>query len=134
MEKQTNKLRKLRLTIIIVSIIGLLSFFSLTITTFAYGIGDTTTLYLILYPAFLISTILIISKVRIGFFLNLLIALTYIILLTSEVGKYFIFDFHNNVLFWVLLLPYLTFLTLIPLPPLSLKLFIRSIHCFRKVK
>ncbi len=35
--------------------------------------------------------------------------------MTSEVGKYFIFDFHNNVLFWVLLLPYLTFLTLVPL-------------------
>ena len=27
----------------------------------------------------------------------------------------FIFDFHSNVLFWVLLLPYLTFLTLVPL-------------------
>jgi len=44
-----------------------------------------------------------------------LTVLTYSILLTSEVGKYFIFDFHNNVLFWVLLLPYLTFLTLVPL-------------------
>lgn len=87
----------------------------MTITVFAYGIGDTTLLYLLLYPTFLVSTILIIAKVRIGFFINLLIALAYSILLTSEVGKYFIFDFHNNVLFWVLLLPYLTFLTLIPL-------------------
>ena len=87
----------------------------MTITVFAYGIGDTTSLYLLLYPTFLVSTILIIAKVRIGFFINLLLALTYSILLTSEVGKYFIFDFHNNVLFWVLLLPSLTFLTLIPL-------------------
>ena len=87
----------------------------MTVTTFAWGVGDTTFLYLLLYPTFLLSTILIIAKVRLGYFLTLLTALTYAILLTNGVGKYLIFDFHNNVLFWVLLLPYLTFLTLIPL-------------------
>ncbi|MBF0693444.1 MAG: hypothetical protein IR153_00130 [Flavobacterium sp.] len=87
----------------------------MTVTTFAWGLGDTTILYLILYPTFLLSTILIIAQVRVGYFLTLFTVLTYSLLLTSEVGKYLIFDFHNNVLFWVLLLPYLTFLTLIPL-------------------
>lgn len=115
MNEQNKKLRKLRLTIILTSIVGLLSFFSMTVTTFAWGVGDTTLLYLLLYPTFLLSTILIIAKVRLGYYLTLLTALTYSILLTSEVGKYLIFNFHNNVLFWVLLLPYLTFLALIPL-------------------
>ena len=55
-----------------------------------------------------------------GYFLTLLIAFTYAILLTSEVGKYLIFNFHNNILFWVLLLPYFTFLALIPLTAIFL--------------
>ena len=120
MDEQTKKLRQLRLTIILTSIIGLLSFFSMTVTTFAWGVGDNTLLYLLLYPTFLLSTILIIAKVRIGYYLTLVTALTYSILLTSEVGKYLIFNFHNNVLFWVLLLPYLTFLALIPLTAIFL--------------
>lgn len=120
MDEQTKKLRQLRPTIILTSIVGLLSFFSMTITTFAWGVGDTTLLYLLLYPTFLLSTILVIAKVRLGYFLTFLTAFTYAILLTSEVGKYLIFNFHNNVLFWVLLLPYLTFLTLIPLTAIFL--------------
>ena len=120
MDEQTKKLRQLRLTIILTSIVGLLSFFSMTVTTFAWGIGDTTLLYLLLYPTFLLSTILVIAKVRLGYFLTFLTTFTYVILLTSEVGKYLIFNFHNNVLFWVLLLPYLTFLTLIPLTAIFL--------------
>jgi hypothetical protein len=120
MDEQTKKLRQLRLTIILTSIVGLLSFFSITITTFAWGVGDTTLLYLLLYPTFLLSTILVIAKIRLGYFLTLLTALTYSILLTSEVGKYLIFNSHNNVLFGVLLLPYLTFLALIPLTAIFL--------------
>ena len=120
MDEQTKKMRQLRLTIILTSIVGLLSFFSMTVTTFAWGVGDTTLLYLLLYPTFLLSTILVIAKVRLGYFLTFLTAFTYVILLTSEVGKYLIFNFHNNVLFWVLLLPYLTFLTLIPLTAIFL--------------
>ena len=120
MDEQTKKMRQLRLTIILTSIVGLLSFFSMTVTTFAWGDGDTTLLYLLLYPTFLLSTILVIAKVRLGYFLTFLTAFTYVILLTSEVGKYLIFNFHNNVLFWVLLLPYLIFLTLIPLTAIFL--------------
>ena len=120
MDEQNKKLRKLRLTIILTSIVGLLSFFSMTVMTFAWGVGDTTLFYLLLYPTFLLSTILIIAKVRVGYYLTLLTALTYSILLTSEVGKYLIFNFHNDVLFWVLLLPYLTFLALIPLTAIYL--------------
>lgn len=120
MDEQTKKMRQLRLTIILTSIVGLLSFFSMTVTTFAWGVGDTTLLYLLLYPTFLLSTILVIAKVRLGYFLTFLTAFTYVILLKSEVGKYLIFNFHNNVLFWVLLLPYLTFLTLIPLTAIFL--------------
>jgi len=120
MDEQTKKLRQLRLAIILTSIVGLLSFFSMTVTTFAWGVGDTTLLYLLLYPTFLLSTILVITKVRLGYLLTFLTAFTYAILLTSEVGKYLIFNFHNNVLFWVLLLPYFTFLTLIPLTAIFL--------------
>ncbi len=120
MDEQTKKLRQLRLTIILTNIVGLLSFFPMTVTTFAYGVGDTTLFYLLFYPAFLLSTILIIAKIKLGYILTLLSALTYSILLTSEVGKYLIFNFHNNVLFWVLLLPYLTFLALIPLTAIFL--------------
>ena len=115
MDEQNKKLKQLRLTTILTSIVGLLSFYSLTVTTFAWGVGDTTLLYLLLYPTFLLSTILIIAKVRLGYYLTILTVLTYSILLTSEVCKYFIFNFHNNVLFWILLLPYLTCLALIPL-------------------
>lgn len=120
MDEQTKKLRQLRLTIILTSIVGLFSFFSMTITTFTWGVGDTTLLYLFLYPTFLLSTILVIAKNRLGYFLTLLTALTYSILLISEVGKYLVFNFYNNVLFWVLFLPYLTFLALIPLTAIFL--------------
>jgi hypothetical protein len=110
MDEQSKKLTQLWLAIILTSIVGLLSFFSITITTFAYGVGDFTLLYLLLYPTILISAILIIAKVRFGFFLTLFTASTYSVLLTNEVGKYLIFNFSNYVLFWVLLLPYFTFL------------------------
>ena len=70
----------------------------------------------------LLSTILIIAKVRIGYFLTLLTALTYAILLNSEVGEYLTFNFNNNILFWVLLFPYVTFLALIPLTIMLLAL------------
>lgn len=115
MDEQIKTLRQLRLAIILTSIIGLLSFFSITITTFAYGVGENILFYLLLYPTLIFSTILIIAKVRLGYFLTFLIALIYSILLTNEVGKYLIFNFHNYILLWFLLLPYLTALTLIPL-------------------
>ena len=71
MQEQTDKLKKLRLAIIIASIVGLLSFFSMTITIFAYGNGDTTLRNLLRYPVLFVSTILTITKVR-WFFTDLI--------------------------------------------------------------
>lgn len=115
MKETTRKIKKIRLAIILISIVGLLSSFSITVTTFAYGIGDYTIPILLLYPTFVLSTILVIANVRLGYFLTLLTALTYSIMLTSEVGYFLVFNFQNSVLLVVLLLPYLAFLTLIPL-------------------
>jgi len=110
-----QEIKKLRLIIILTSIVGLLSSFSITVTTFAYGIGDNTLFILLLFPTLFISTILEIAKIRVGFFLTLLTALAYAYILTSEVGYFLVFNFGNAVLLLVLLLPYIAFLTLIPL-------------------
>ncbi len=107
--------KQLRLVIITTNVILLLILFFITISAFAYGIGKVTYLYLILYPLFIVSTILIIVKLRLGTVLSFLIAIFYCVLLTNEVGRYFVFNFHNFILFWVLALPYLLFLILIPL-------------------
>ena len=115
MKETTKEIKRLRLAIILTSIVGLLSSFSFTVTTFAYGIGDNTMPILLLYPTFILSTILVIANVRLGYFLTLFTALTYSIMLTSEVGYFMVFNFQNSVLLAVLLLPYLAFLTLIPL-------------------
>lgn len=116
MKETTKKIKNIRLAIILISIVGLLSSFSITVTTFAYGIGDNTIPILLLYPTFILSTILVIANIRLGYFLTLLTVLTYSIMLTSEVGYFLVFNFQNSVLLAVLLLPYLAFLTLIPLP------------------
>jgi hypothetical protein len=114
--KETTKARKkIKLAIILTSIVGILSSFWFTVTTFAYGIGDNTIPILLLYPTFILSTILVIANIRLGYILTLLTALTYSIMLTSEVGYFLVFNFKNSVLLAVLLLPYLAFLTLIPL-------------------
>lgn len=113
--KRTKEQKQLRLAIIIVTIIGLISFLSQTFTVFAYGVGEIPYLYLVLYPLLFISLILVIAKSRIGYFLNLISAFSYSLILTNEVGKYLTFEFYNNALLLVLLLPYLIFLSLIPL-------------------
>lgn len=115
MKETTREIKKIRLAIILTSIVGLLSSFSITVTTFAYGIGDNTIPILLLYPTFILSTILVIANIRLGYFLILLTTLAYSIMLTSEVGYFLVFNFQNSVLLTVLLLPYLAFLTLIPL-------------------
>jgi hypothetical protein len=102
-----------RLTILTLCVIALVSCFSLTVTTFAYGTEKTTFLFLFLYPILVISTILIIAKNRFGIILSLLSSIVYCFLLFSEVGKYLVFNFDNSVLLWVLLLPYLSFLFII---------------------
>jgi hypothetical protein len=108
-EKQKTQ----RLFIILLSVIALVSSFPLTVTTFAYGTEKTTFLFLFLYPTFIVSTILIIAKIRFGMFLTLTTSLIYCLLLFSEVGKFIIFDINNSVLLFVLLLPYLSFLFII---------------------
>lgn len=107
-------MKKLQITIVLISIIGLISIIPITITIFTYGIGNTL-VYLWLYPIFLLSTLLILGKVKGGYLLTFITSLTYSTLLTNEVGKYLIFNFRENILFWILLFPFLTFLTLIPL-------------------
>lgn len=115
MQLPVNIKKSSRLVIIITCIIALLSSFSLTISVFAYGIGETTLFYLLFYPAFLIATILVITNVRFGFYIIFLLAISYPVLLTREVGNYLVFRQYNYALFWVLLVPYLTYLTLIPM-------------------
>lgn len=120
MKETIKKRKKIRLAIILTSIVGLLSSFSLTVTTFAYGIGDNTIPILLLYPTFILSTILVIANIRLGYFLTLLTALSYSVLLISEVGYFIVFNFRNSVLLAVLLLPFLAFLTLISLTTIYL--------------
>ncbi|MBB2145394.1 hypothetical protein GM921_07860 [Pedobacter sp. LMG 31464] len=113
---ENNKyLKKLRIITFAFGIIAILSSYSLSVTTFAYGTGDNTLLILLLYPILIISTILIIVKVRFGFYLTLATSLMYSILLTQEVEKYIIFDTQNIILLPVLLLPYVCFIILISL-------------------
>ena len=131
MKEMTGEIKRLRLAIILTSIVGLLSSFSFTVTTFAYGIGDNTLPILLLYPTFILSTILVIAKVRVGYILTLLTSLTYLIFLTSEVGYFVVFNFQNSVLLAVLLLPYIAFLTLVPLTTAYLTLNLRQKKIFQ---
>lgn len=107
--------KHLRLTIKIVCIIGLLSLFSLTMTFFAWGTDEATIYHLLLYPALFITTILLIANVRVAYFLPIFFGLAYGTILNQEIGNLFVFDRHNNILYLVLVLPYFTLLTLIPL-------------------
>lgn len=112
---KVDTLKRTRLLIITISIVGLLSLFSLTMTVFAWGTADSTIYYLLLYPTLLLSTILTIAKIRFGFVLTLVLSICYIVLLTPEIGEYIIFKLDNIALFGVLFIPYLTFLVLTPL-------------------
>jgi hypothetical protein len=114
-ESPENMSIRLHTWTLIVSVISVLSLFSVTMTTFAWGTGDMTMLFLLLYPALIISTILIIAKHRFGYILTLGIAIAYAVLLTTHVGQFIIFDFNNSFLLLVLILPYLAVLALIPL-------------------
>jgi hypothetical protein len=87
----------------------------MTVTVFAWGVGEMTLFYLLLYATLILSTILIIIKVRFGYFLTFLTAFSYSILLISEVGKYLVFNLCKTILFWILFIPYLTSLMLVPL-------------------
>jgi len=111
----TDIQKRQRLAIKVLSVLGVLSLFSLTMTVFAWGIGDKTIYYLLLYPALIITTILLVANIRFAYFIIILFGLIYATLLNREIGKLFVFDSHNNILYLVLALPYFTLLTLIPL-------------------
>jgi glucan phosphoethanolaminetransferase (alkaline phosphatase superfamily) len=117
-QQAKNKMVKqsqMRLAIIAFLIIGLISFLSQTVTVLAYGVGESPFLYLLLYLLLFVSLILVFAKVKIGYFLTLFTSVGYSILLTDEVGKFLTFDSSNSILILVLLVPFLTFLLLIPL-------------------
>lgn len=107
--------KRQRLAIKVVTVIGLLSLLSLTMTAFAWGIGSITIYFLFLYPALLITTIFVFLNVRFAYFLTILIGLSYAFLLNREIGDLFVFDYNNNILYLVLALPYFILLTLVPL-------------------
>lgn len=112
--------KQLRFIIITANIILLLSLFSITITTFAYGIEKMAYLQLALYPLLVIATILAFAKLRLGFILTLFISLIYCFLLTNDVGHYFVFNSSNYVLFWIIVLPYFLSISIIPLATIYL--------------
>jgi len=130
MNKWSKSSKKIRLTIILTSIIAILSSFSIWVTTFAYGVGDNTLLIILLFPILIISAILVIANSRFGVFMTLLTSLAYIYVLTNDVGYFLVFDFYNSVLLLVLLLPYLAFLTLIPLTSIYLTKNIKQNRIF----
>ena len=107
--------KRIRIAIKAISTIALLSLFSLTMTTLAWGTADTTIYFLLLYPVLFITTILIIVNIRFAHFLIIVISIIYSILLSRSIGEFFIFDGYNNVLYFVLALPYFALLTLVPL-------------------
>jgi len=59
---------------------------------FTYGNGDPTLPCLLWYAVLFVSKILTIAKFGLVFLQTILTVLIYSILLTSEAGKYFIFD------------------------------------------
>jgi hypothetical protein len=63
----------------------------------------------------MLSTILVVAKIRVGYVLALTVSICYVLLLTPEVGEYLIFKTDNIALFGVLFIPYLTALVLVPL-------------------
>jgi len=126
MTENYEYLKKLRIAISVFGITAVLSSFSLTVTTFSYGTGDNTILILLLYPILIISTILVIAKIKLGIYLTLATSLIYSALLTQEVEKYLIFDIQNFILLPVLLLPYLSFIILISLTIIYLTVNLKS--------
>jgi hypothetical protein len=112
---QYQKKGNLRLIIISFCFLGLISTYSLSITAFAWGVGNSVWAFLILYLALFVSTILIISKVKFGYFILLFTSIAYSFLLVGEVGRFLIFEINSLNLFWILFFPFLIFLIMIPL-------------------
>jgi len=122
MNEQEKKIRLFRLTIIVVSVVGLLSSLPLLTTMFAYGVGDNNSMFLY-FPSLIVLGIAIILnffKRKFGYYLTIISATIGSILLINDVGFFLIFNLQNSVLLLVLLLPFFSFLTLIPLTTIYL--------------
>jgi hypothetical protein len=118
--------KRLRWTIVVITILAWLSSFSFTVTELAYGIGDYTWLYLALYPLLLAAVILVLAKVKFGYLVSLLLGICYSVLLTSSVGEYFLYKTGNPISLLVIVLPYILYLTLIPLCVLQLTVNVKA--------
>lgn len=113
MQKLSDIEKQKLIAVIIVSLLGLLSSFSFTMTVFAWGTGDATIYYLLFCPTFLVTTILVISKVHFAYFPTIIIAVVYRGgLLNRKAGNYPIFRFCNGILILALVLPYLDLLAI----------------------
>lgn len=122
MNEEEKKFKLFRLTIILVNVVGLISSLPLLTTMFAYGVGDNNSMFLY-FPNLIvlgIATILNFFKRKLGYYLTIIAATIGSILLTNEVGYFLIFNLQNSVLLLILLLPYISFVTLIPLTTIYL--------------
>lgn len=112
MNPSTEQNSALRTAILIININALLGAFPLTIATLNYLISNNLILIILLFPTLIISTILIILRIRIGYWLTLLASLLYAFIFSNKVARYLGIDFqYLDLLF--LLIPYLTYLSLI---------------------
>lgn len=103
--------KNLKITIITILVIIVLSMFPITVSEFAYGMGETK-YYIFLYLALVLCSFEVIANLRVGFFLILICSISYIFLLNNPVGESFLFKDPNPLLILILLLPYFLFLTI----------------------
>lgn len=117
MKEPKTIFKMFRLTILIVSIIGLLSSLPFIATMFAYGIGDNEimALYFPSYVVLGIATVINLFKWKIGYYLTIISALICSLLLIKDVGYFLIFEPNNYILYLILFLPFILFLSLIPI-------------------
>jgi hypothetical protein len=114
-DQDTIVQKRLRWIITFTVVLAWLSSYYFTITVFAWGVGAYTGLYLILYPSLLGASILIIANVRLGYILSVILAFCYSFLLTGQVGEYYLYKSGSPILLLAIVLPYILFLSLVPL-------------------
>ena len=103
--------------IIAICILTWLALCPITITTFAYGMGSYTWVYMILYPTLLLAIFLLIRKVELGYYIVYVTVLIYAVLFLEDVEKYLVFDIRSESLMYVLFLPFIGALLLLALIP-----------------
>lgn len=115
LESQIATKRHIRSSIIVIAIIAFLSLFTVSISSISWRASTKDVYLAVLYPVFFISIILVIAKIRIGYFVALLVSINYAVLMVPDVGEYFIFRNNNSILLVVLVLPFFLVISLIPL-------------------